>query len=394
MNRSRPHRRSSPYQTTKVMRLHASGNRAAVPGASFPGRTRPFDEERGTRILGSLGLALLLHAALLAAMLAAPGDSGLDTPAMIQIPVQLIKTPPAPLPAARAERSAEQLAPEVVPARAPRTLARRPRAVQSAARAVETPVTRAAQQAPAHIDVKDLPAETAPRELEQVSHERVEAMNVLPSTSVPSETRAMNVSIAEAGSLHATPELDPTDPALSASAPTPMGTDYGSSAAAPVESTPEAVMAGTPLAVGVLTDRNIVGFADAPPLPELDTGSSETILLATGGPDAQGDGAIGGDAGCRGKPEVQAYTHLIHDRVYPRLGDRKVTQITEVIVSITLDPAGSLVDIELLESDDPALGQSTLAAFQAAAPFPAMSAAVRCVADAPIPWRFRLHPVE
>ncbi len=392
MNRSRPHRRPSPYQTTRVMRLHTSRNRVAIPGAGFPGRTRPFDEERSTHLLGSLGLALLLHAALLAAMLAMPGQSTLDTPAMIQIPVQLIKTPPAPLPAARAERSSEQLAAEV--ARAPRALAHRPRAVRSVARAVETPTTAPAQQAPARIDVQDLPAETAPRALEEVAREQVTALDVLPSTSVPSETRAMNTSIAEAGSLRATREIAPTDPALSASAPTPMGTDYGSRSAAPVESNPEAVIAGSALAVGIVTDRNIVGFADAPPLPELDTGSSETILLATGGPEAQGDGAIGGDAGCFGQPEVQAYTHLIHDRVYPRLGDRKVTRTTTVSGRITLDPAGSLIDIELLEGDDPALGQSAVAAFQAAAPFPAMSASVRCLADAPIRWNFRLHPAE
>jgi len=401
MTPSRPHRRSTAFRRIKLTQLHASGNRIALPSAAFPGRGDPFEDERRGHLLASLGLALLVHAALLAAFVAMPGDSGRDAQPVKHIPVQLLKIPPAPLPAARAERSAEihSPAPAPVPAakptRAPRTLNRVARST-TVTRPVEAAQPHALQRdAPERIALDDLPAPTAPRELDSISRGNVEALEVVAMDSARVEHGDPAASTAPETAVHETSEhmsasdigAAPTDIDLA-----PAGAE--TSAAMNLDAAPEILAAGTPLAAGIVTRRNVVGFDDAPPLPELDTQSSDAIVLATGGLDATGDGTIGGEAGCLGHPEVQAYTRLIRDRVYPRLGARDVSQTTTVSGRIVLDPDGSLIDIQLIESGDPALGESAITAFHQAAPFPAMSSEVRCLADTPIRWNFRLHPVE
>ncbi len=339
--------------------------------------------------LVSVALALLLHLALLSAVILVQRSSPSLPRSIKEIPVQLLHIRPDPLPAARAERVSAS-------ARVPRALRPAVARPQRNARAVEARRVTAAPadpHAPTQLPDEALRVERAPSELQAVDRREVEAVGAVRSRV---SEGAVSEEIAPAtGAIASVPGTDRARASAQRVAPSDFDAGLGVAAGEPATALDLDLNTGTGslLREGVITGRDVIGMEDAPPLPDTYS-SSSGVLLATGGPDAQGSGVAGGETGCTSRAEVHSYIEMIEARVDPHLGTVEINAVKIVKIRLWLDPAGSIQSLEYFSSEHPGLGERTVAAFHAAAPFPPMPEPVRCFAEAPRNLSYRIHPPE
>jgi TonB family protein len=100
-------------------------------------------------------------------------------------------------------------------------------------------------------------------------------------------------------------------------------------------------------------------------------------------------GGSGTASECLGRAEVRQYLDEVEARTISRWvlppgvkADQKVT------LQFKLDVAGSATSVSLKKASDNALGASAVDALRAAAPFPPMPDAARCLAQVPITATF------
>lgn len=355
---------SSPLRTLKLGAAAASAG-GGVGVAEFPGIPADESGQARERVV-STAVAAALHAGLLLALILIAWLN--PTIEEELVPVTLFKEKEIP----KVEEKADE------PAPAPKALAER-RILDFAPQAQALPpqvinptvVARAAPQVNNQVlDMTQVAAVTAPKEIS------ASAVVVEHASAVQSIVGAV-ASRVDVGTLAAPALRGPMDAQL------PAGPSVGPKAIAAVGTT---VGTGTVSGLGdtssvregVASNRDVLGSPDGAPLANVNTRVGQGFLRGGGG-----DGSLGGATpDCLSRPEVKAYTEVIRNRMYARwvlpsdIPDRTI----EVELSFRLEPAGSLIKVEVKRSGHSVIGASAMEALRSAAPFPPMSDRVRCLA--------------
>jgi TonB family protein len=134
---------------------------------------------------------------------------------------------------------------------------------------------------------------------------------------------------------------------------------------------------GSSVREGVLSDRDVIGSPDGALVVSVDTAIGEGLL----GGESSEAGAAHPSPSCLHVPAVQSYLDEVRRRTYERWvlppgvdAGRKVT------LRFNIDVAGSASKVSIVSAEDNALGASAVDALRSAAPFPPMSEEVRCLA--------------
>ena len=142
---------------------------------------------------------------------------------------------------------------------------------------------------------------------------------------------------------------------------------------------------GSSVREGVLSDRDVIGSPEGALVVAVDTTIGSGFLRGDGG---TGTSNVSTSA-CLKLPAVQSYLIGVKNRTVERWqlppgvdAGRKVT------LKFRLDAAGSANKVSIERTDDNALGASAVDALRAAAPFPPMPEAARCLARVPIVGTF------
>ena len=345
----------------------------------YPGIPEVESDSRSTWLTGSF--AALLHAGAIGflALLASFAPEIQDE---LRIPVQLLpesepppaqpKSEPAPAPRALAERRLPSFAPQI----------------RSAAPQVLSPSAIAAPDAPARaLELEAVGAVQAPALLERsaVSVERVQPVESIASA----QASAVDVSSAIAPAVRgpavvdapAGPSRGPSEVRASDSAPT-----LGSA-------TFEIGGAGASVREGALGGRDAVGVPDGAPIAEVATAVGDAYRRGPGGGGSGASGAAepGALQACRARPAVQNYLEgVVRKRTLAAWKLPVGIREGRVVLRFQIDVAGSPSRIQFVRADDNALGASAIDAMRAAAPFPPLPEAARCIADAPITGNFHI----
>lgn len=334
------------------------GPAVAATAASIPGLHVP--EPRTARAtFVSATLAVLLHAGLLGALLAAVWLK----PDVVEelIPVRVLQEPklqePAPRPRAIAERRAVRFNPEAA-AVTPKVVD--PRIVPQSVRAEAARVSEVAPvEAPTDVTQTDVAARTI--------------------TAVRAESEVAQ-SVIEAPSAGALRKIDMA----------PIGTSVGPRQIASrgrSAGSVEGAVRGTTVREGIRSSRDVQGSPSGSRVADVDTRVGEGLLAGRGG---SGLGVGGDDEECMERPEVQQYWSQMHDRVLSRWHIPPGTPPNQTVsLRFKLDPGGSATFVELDSEREAKLGESAVEAFRAATPFPPMSDRVRCLARTAIRATFR-----
>jgi hypothetical protein len=382
---------------------HAEPPRLALPEP---------DDPHARRV--TTGITALLHVAVLAGLIAA---AALAPPELIErvIPVALVPPPePVALPGANVEPA---------PAGPKAVGARRANAAELAARQILTPSQAAAMRrealAAARQAIEDLNLEAAANAPTTAS---------LPKEVVRRDVRADTVAARESAKVAPVRTVDPlagrpvkVDPAeRAAPAPAPGGprtidpksitdlsvpealavldslpeTDYDAGGVEPGEGLPEGFVPGQAVVIGV--DAGVsdawgagAGSRGGPSGPGgPGSGTSGAGGSGTGSGAAGAGGGSGGDGTARGvvrcleSASVQRYLDGVQQRTSQRWTvPAGVPENSAVVLRFELDAAGMANRVEGRDADDPALSASARQALLAAAPFPPLVDANRCLTD-------------
>jgi TonB family protein len=141
----------------------------------------------------------------------------------------------------------------------------------------------------------------------------------------------------------------------------------------------------------VLSNRDVLGSPDAPPLVRVDTSIGDSFKRGAGGT-GSGRGTGGDevvDPECLSRAEVSQYMDLVQSRMYERwFLPRGLPPNQRVTLRFRLDVAGSASEIELVETSHNALGASAVDALREASPFPPMPERARCLSRSGITATF------
>jgi protein TonB len=380
---------------------------AARDGAArlpFPGISQPAPEGGRRRALAA-SLAVAVHAAFLAALIVA---SVLSPPEEKEepIPIALLPPPPPPPPPPRREPEVVREAPKVkapepapappprvvepkpAPAPAPKALAER-RSVNfsPSAQAVQpqvinpTVIAKAAPSVSAEkLQMDTVTTVTAPREISRATPLAVESVQAAPSVASAQPSK-VDLGATGGPALRGPIETQaPTGPSVGPRQVVASGKTVGTGTVA--------VGDGSSVREGVLSNRDVLGSKDGTRVADVNTRVGTGNLRGPGG---EGTTLGGGAPDCNSRPEVQAYIEQVRSRTLARWsasgapsGSYKVT------LRFQLDVGGSASRVQLVSSDDPRVGASTVDALRAASPFAPMSDRVRCLADSPFNATFRL----
>ncbi len=338
----------------------ARGGAAAI---EFPGLALAEPEDRRRTIISG-SLAFGVHAGavgllILIASLAPVIEEQL-------IPVQILKEEvkhdePAPAPKALAERRSSVYAPAVQSIQ-PQVI--NPRVIAEAAPSVSAEA----------LQMDSVSSVAAPTQISRSATvvERVSAVNSIVAARASNvDVRAVGGSVVR-GPIQVEgpvgPSVGPRQVAVATGAPT-MGTGTLS------------IGSGSSVKEGVVTGRDVLGSPDGAPLVSIDTSVGEGNLRGSGG---EGSSVFAGGTKtpneCMAKNEVKQYLAVIEQRTIQRWvlppgikSDQKVT------LRFRLDVAGSATSVSIKQASDNALGASAVDALRAAAPFPPMPEAVRCL---------------
>lgn len=376
IRRRRAKRRGRPKRpVAAAFQRPASGGAAAM---AYPGYTEIRDEDSRRRFLTG-SLAALLHLSGFAVLLLLASLAP-DLEEKI-IPVQILKEEPPPPPEEPAE-----------PAPAPKALAeRRPLPFDPAVQAVAPQVVNPhvmAEAAPSvraeALEMDSVRTVKAPADIQHTTRvvDRVSAVD----SSVRPRATHVDVSRVAGPVVRGPTHVDaPAGPSVgprrvqAAEVGTTMGT------------APMKVGSGTGSSVkeGVLSGRDVVGSPDGALVMAVDTTIGEGLLRgSTPGGSGTGPAEVS-NSKCIQLPEVVAYLAEVEKRTVSRWNlppgveaDRKVT------LRFHIDAAGSASRVSIVRAEDNALGASAVDALRAAAPFPAMPEAARCLARVPIVGTF------
>jgi TonB family protein len=360
--RHRPKRRS-PMRLRRAGAAFEKPARGGAAAVEFPGLSLAEPEDR-RRTIVSGSLAFGVHAGavgllILIASLAPVIEEQL-------IPVQILKEEvkrdePAPAPKALAERRSSTYAPAVQSIQ-PQVI--NPRVIAEAAPSVSAEA----------LQMDSVSSVAAPTQISRSATvvERVSAVNSIVAARASNvDVRAVGGSVVR-GPIQVEgpvgPSVGPRQVAVATGAPT-MGTGTLS------------IGSGSSVKEGVVTGRDVLGSPDGAPLVSIDTSVGEGNLRGSGG---EGSSVLAGGAKtpneCMARNEVKQYLAEIEQRTISRWvlppgikSDQKVT------LRFRLDVAGSATSVSIKQASDNALGASAVDALRAAAPFPPMPEAVRCL---------------
>ncbi len=365
--RRRRHR-DTPMRHARLGASMAAGG-AGEP-VEFPGLDI-LEPSAGRGRLLSGGLSLLVHAALVAALLLAawlaPVEEIEELIEITRIEDTVAKEEPAPAPRVVAEaRGVYDPAPMAV---APQVVS--PAVVQKAA-----PVVAARK-----LDMESLNPVQAPIEVKGAARvvERARAyQSNIQVTANPVKIDAASPQIRGPIEIQA-----------------PSGIQAGPRQVASVGNTvgiadPKALGSGSSVREGIASDRDVHGAK---------TGARAEVNWAVGDGNLRGSGGSGTGPGgisfdeCQSRPEVQAYMERVRRRTYARwILPSGVSPNQEVRLRLTLDAAGTVTRSSLVSAPDAALGNSAVEALRSASPFDHMPDRVRCLAGNPLIGTFR-NPV-
>jgi len=363
-------KRHTPMRNLRAGAAFESPTRGGAAALEFPGLSlnEPEDRRR-TLISGSVSAGIhfgALGLLILVASLAPAIQEQL-------IPVQLLKEQkeePAPAPKALAERRSSTYAPAVQSIQ-PQII--NPRVIAEAAPSVSAEA----------LQMDAVSSVAAPTQISRSATvvERVSAVNsIVAARASTVDVKAVGGS-AVRGPIQVQgpvgPSVGPRQVAVATGAPT-MGTGTLS------------IGSGSSVKEGVVTGRDVLGSPEGAPLVSIDTSVGEGNLRGSGG---SGSSVLAGGTEaaneCLGRPEVQEYLNDVEARTISRWvlppgvkADQKVT------LQFKLDVAGSATSVSLKKASDNALGASAVDALRAAAPFPPMPDAARCLALVPITATF------
>ncbi len=360
--RHRPKRRS-PMRARRAGAAFEKPARGGAAAIEFPGLALAEPEDRRRTIISG-SLAFGVHAGavgllILIASLAPVIEEQL-------IPVQILKEEvkhdePAPAPKALAERRSSVYAPAVQSIQ-PQVI--NPRVIAEAAPSVSAEA----------LQMDSVSSVAAPTQISRSATvvERVSAVNSIVAARASNvDVRAVGGSVVR-GPIQVEgpvgPSVGPRQVAVATGAPT-MGTGTLS------------IGSGSSVKEGVVTGRDVLGSPDGAPLVSIDTSVGEGYLRGSGG---EGSSVFAGGTKtpneCMAKNEVKQYLAVIEQRTISRWvlppgikSDQKVT------LRFRLDVAGSATSVSIKQASDNALGASAVDALRAAAPFPPMPEAVRCL---------------
>jgi len=360
--RHRPKRRS-PMRARRAGAAFEKPARGGAAAIEFPGLSLAEPEDRRRTVISG-SLAFGVHAGavgllILIASLAPVIEEQL-------IPVQILKEEvkrdePAPAPKALAERRSSTYAPAVQSIQ-PQVI--NPRVIAEAAPSVSAEA----------LQMDSVSSVAAPTQISRSATvvERVSAVNSIVAARASNvDVRAVGGSVVR-GPIQVEgpvgPSVGPRQVAVATGAPT-MGTGTLS------------IGSGSSVKEGVVTGRDVLGSPDGAPLVSIDTSVGEGNLRGSGG---EGSSVLSGGAKtpneCMARNEVKQYLAEIEQRTISRWvlppgikSDQKVT------LRFRLDVAGSATSVSIKQASDNALGASAVDALRAAAPFPPMPEAVRCL---------------
>jgi len=365
-------KRHSPMRNHRAGAAFESPTRAGAATLEFPGLSlgEPEDRRR-TVVSGSLAAGIHFGALALLFLLASLA------PVIEEqlIPVQILKEQKpeerAPAPKALAERRSATYAPAVQSIQ-PQVI--NPRVIAEAAPSVSAEA----------LQMDAVSSVAAPTQISRSATvvERVSAVNsIVAARASTVDVKAVGGS-AVRGPIQVQgpvgPSVGPRQVAVATGAPT-MGTGTLS------------IGSGSSVKEGVVTGRDVLGSPEGAPLVSIDTSVGEGNLRGSGG---DGSSLLAGGSQeaaneCLGRREVQQYLEDVEQRTISRWvlppgvkADQKVT------LQFKLDVAGSATSVSLKRASDNALGASAVDALRAAAPFPPMPDAARCLALVPITATF------
>jgi hypothetical protein len=136
--------------------------------------------------------------------------------------------------------------------------------------------------------------------------------------------------------------------------------------AAGPETTPEAVDVEAPtVREGVVSKSSVQGAYEGTRIAALESGAADRYLGEEGVP-----GAVKASKDCMRDPICLAYLKMVRDRVYARWQLPSSIAPGEVRLRFQIDRGGSAHGLRLVATDDSHLGDTCLAAFRHASPFP------------------------
>ena len=118
---------------------------------------------------------------------------------------------------------------------------------------------------------------------------------------------------------------------------------------------------------GVISNNAVQGSAEGPRIASLEAGVSNRAIQGQG----ERGSLVGVEKDCNKDPVCLAYLQRIKERVYSRW--QLPTEVADrggVVIRFRVDRGGSAHGIEVLRSDDNVAGETCLAAFRHANPFP------------------------
>lgn len=356
---------------------------AGAPAADLPELGfRSDDDDRRTWISGTLSIGL--HGLLLGAVLV---SAWLTPESTVEETIEVTLLEPEPEPVELPGSNDPSGGPKALAARAP-----------AAAAALAASLSAAEAQAPEALD--DLSAQAL-------------EMADLGAARAPADIQRRAL---DAGQIEAQADAAPAPRALDVATLSPVAIDPATLSAPEVDlSAPKAIASAAPSAVtapqafagyqdvsGAQYDGRAAAVGDSVPRAGSGSASAGRVGVDTGvsGAFAAGTGG-GGSGGGSGVPTVEClrsayvvrYMDEVKNRTYARWKAPPETPPDSVVkLRFKLDVTGSPTAVEFLEAASEELGASTVQALRAAAPFPAMDANNRCLAERRLTLTFTANP--
>jgi len=349
-------RRRPQHGRMHAPRMSSAALAIAAPAGVFPGTAMPEPAGARERVVSS-GLSILIHALIVAAIALAAYLAPQVIEEQLTMVTRVDDAPDtdssgSPRPRAIAESSGKF---------APAPMALQAHVINPAVIQARAANIAAAQQ----INIENIAAVAAPREIVHTSAPTVEAARAYQSIAAVSAT-AVDTNAAAA---QITGNVDIQAPAGVVVGPrqvTTTGATVGIGG-------PTALGTGSSVREGIASGRDVIGHKTG------ERASMHGVYGTDGGRGFGGDGTgAGGGKPCGQRPEVASYIARVKSRVLSRWSG---SGSGEVELEFTIDAAGTASGVKFVSAPAPEIGASIAEAMRVASPFEPMSEAVRtCLA--------------